>query len=62
MCTALYKRGAEAISDVNQDIHIFMEKHGFKNIKDFKGMLNYSNIEDPRKFERVQFMKNFGGK
>lgn len=62
MCTALYKRGAEAISDVNQDIHIFMDKHGFKNIKDFKGMLNYSNIEDPRKFERVQFMKNFGGK
>jgi len=62
MCTALYQRGAEAIVDVNQDLHLFMEKHGFKDIKDFKGILNYSHIENPRKFERVQFMKNFGGK
>jgi len=62
MCTALYMRGADAIRDVNQDIHLFMDKHGFKSVNDFRGLLNYSNIENPQKFERVQFMKNFGGK
>jgi len=62
MCTALYKRGADAISEANQEILLFMNRHGFNSIRDFKGALNYSNIEDPRKFERVQFMKNFGGK
>lgn len=62
MCTALYKRGAEAISQAIGDINLFMDSHGYTSISDFKGKLNYSNIENPQKFERVQFIKNFGGK
>lgn len=60
MCTALYKKGAKAISSAIGDIHLFMDKQGFKSIDEFKGKLNYANIEDPGKFERVQFMKSFG--
>jgi dihydroorotate dehydrogenase (fumarate) len=62
MCTALYKNGAEAIGHANADINLFMDSHGYGSIADFKGKLNYSNIENPQKFERVQFIKSFGGK
>lgn len=60
MCTALYKKGAKAISESIDDINLFMDTKGFKSISDFKGKLNYANIENPGKFERVQFMKTFG--
>ncbi|MEN6618526.1 MAG: dihydroorotate dehydrogenase-like protein [Rikenellaceae bacterium] len=62
MCTALYQKGADAISQAIEDINLFMDAHGYENLSDFRGKLNYSNIENPQKFERVQFMKNFGGK
>lgn len=62
MCTALYKNGPEAITHAIDDLHLFMDSNGFSSVADFKGRLNISNIENPLKFERVQFMKNFGGK
>ncbi len=62
MCTALYKKGAVAISNAIEDLHLFMDSQGFKTIYEFKGMLNYANIDNPEKFERVQFMKSFGSK
>jgi dihydroorotate dehydrogenase (fumarate) len=62
MCTALYQRGSEAITQALDDINLFMETQGFDKISDFKGKLNYSNIPNPERFERVQFMKSFGSK
>ncbi len=62
MCTALYKNGAEAISHAIADINLFMDAQGYNNVDDFKGKLNYSKIDNPQRFERVQFMKSFGGK
>ncbi|MDP3453770.1 MAG: dihydroorotate dehydrogenase-like protein [Bacteroidales bacterium] len=62
MCTALYKKGADAIAHSVDDLHLFMDAQGFKTVADFKGKLNYSNIDNPEKFERVQFMKSFGSK
>ena len=62
ICTALYKNGAEVISEVNNGISAFMERKGFNSVADFKGLLNYAGIPDPGKFERVQFMKSFGSK
>lgn len=62
MCTALYKKGAVAIKNALEDISLFMDKNGYNSIEDFRGKLNYSNMGNPRKFERVQFLKSFGGK
>lgn len=59
MCSSLYKRGADAISDAIGDLHLFMDKQGFKSVSDFKGKLNYSSISNPDKFERVQFIKTY---
>lgn len=62
MCSALYKQGAEVISDALADINLFMDKNGFRSLDDFRGKLNYSSIDNPERFERVQFMKTFGSK
>ncbi len=62
MCTALYKKGSDAISNAIDDLHLFMDSQGYKTVSDFKGKLNYANIDNPEKFERVQFMKSFGSK
>lgn len=62
ICSVLYKQGASAIEEILGDITLFMDKQGFKKISDFKGMLNYSSIDDPEKFERVQFIRSFGSK
>jgi len=62
VCSALYKNGTKAIDEINSGIASFMEQKGFGSVADFRGKLNYSNISDPGKFERVQFMKSFGSK
>ena len=62
MCSALYKKGGVVISDAISELENFMTKNGFESLVDFKGRLNYSAIENPDKFERVQFMKSFGSK
>ncbi len=62
LCSALYKGGAEEISHIVSDLECFMADKGFSNVEDFRGMLNYSNIDTPETFERVQFMKTFGSK
>jgi dihydroorotate dehydrogenase (fumarate) len=62
MCSALYKKGGVVISDAIMELENFMTKNGFESLVDFKGRLNYSSIENPDKFERVQFMKSFGSK
>ncbi len=62
MCTSLYKKGPDSIKEALSDIALFMETKGFRTLADFRGRLNYSNIDNPQKFERVQFMKTFGGK
>ena len=57
LCSVLYKQGPFVMADFNEELKEFMKSKGFKNISDFRGMLNYSNIANPAAFERVQFLK-----
>ena len=57
LCSVLYKQGPFVMADFNDSLKEFMKSKGFKNISDFRGMLNYSNIANPAAFERVQFLK-----
>jgi len=59
VCSALYEKGNQQIQIMNSEIKAWMEKKGFKNIEDFRGILNYKNIPDPSAYERSQFMKYF---
>ena len=62
LCTALYRQGATSVAQFVSELETFISKNGFSSVSDFKGKLNYSSIENPAQFERVQFMKTFGSK
>ena len=62
VASVLYNEGVEAISTINKGIAEWMDKNKYQNINDFKGSLSMKNAENAGAFERVQFMKYFGGK
>lgn len=61
LCSALYKNGVGEVEKFLAGLNIFMSEKGYSSLDDFRGKLNYSNIPSPEKYERVQFLKTFGG-
>ena len=59
VCSALYKKGFTVITDINNAILKWMHDKEFSSINDFRGLLNYRNIDNPSLFERSQFMKHY---
>jgi dihydroorotate dehydrogenase (fumarate) len=59
VCSALYKRGFTVITEINEAMHKWMDGKDFKTLSDFRGKLNYKNIDNPSLFERSQFMKHY---
>ncbi len=59
--SAFYKNGLEYINSMLSETEEVMNKHGFSSIEDMKGKLNFHNIKNNRMYERIQFMKYFGG-
>ena len=57
--SALYKNGIEFLEEILADLRIWMEKHDFEKIDDFKGKMSQVNSPNPAEYERVQFMKYF---
>ncbi len=57
--SAVYKDGFKVISSFIEELSSWMKQKGFESIDDFKGKLNWKNIEDPSVYERIQFMKTF---
>lgn len=57
LCSVLYKQGPFVLQDFNDELKEFMKSKGFNKLSDFCGKLNYSNIQNPQNFERVQFLK-----
>lgn len=59
LCSVLYEQGVDAVGNMLTCIEEWMEQNNYNAISDFKGKLNYKNIESPSLYERVQFMKYF---
>lgn len=59
--STIYKNGGERIGEMLHDLESWMNKHGFKNIQEFRGRLSQAKSEHPAAYERVQFMKYFKG-
>lgn len=59
VCSVLYKKGPEYVKEILNDIKLWMDKRHYSTINEFRGELNYQNIEDPAMYERAQFMKYF---
>lgn len=62
ICSVLYQKGESVIAEMIDGINEFMCEKGFDKMSEVIGKLNYSNVGDPQKYERVQFMKTFGSK
>jgi len=59
--STLYKNGAGYINVLLQELENWMEQKGYNKIADFKGKLSYEMAENPAAYERIQFMKYYGG-
>jgi dihydroorotate dehydrogenase (fumarate) len=59
VCSALYKRGFKVITEINEALRKWMRDKEFNALSEFRGLLNYRNIENPSLFERSQFMKHY---
>ncbi len=58
----LYKKGIGYVSTMLDEVKSWMEKHNFNSIDDFRGKMSQVVSDNPAVYERVQFMKYFGGK
>lgn len=61
VASALYRNGVGHAAAMTRALADWMDRHGFKTIGDFRGKLSQAESEDPAAYERVQFMKHFGG-
>lgn len=59
VCSVLYKNGVQYVGRMTAELKDWMEKKQYHSISEFKGKMNYSNLEDPSAYERAQFIKYF---
>ena len=59
ICSALYKKGADLLKTITEEMQQWMEEHHYQSVDEFRGKLNYKNIPNPEHYERSQFMKHF---
>ncbi|HSO09269.1 MAG TPA: diguanylate cyclase, partial [Desulfoprunum sp.] len=59
--STLYKNGPGQIGLMLDGLTKWMEEKSYNSIADFRGKLSYEQAENPAAFERIQFMKYYGG-
>jgi len=62
VASCLYKNGAAYLGEMLERLESWMSKKRFSNVDRFKGKLSQAKSTDPSIYERVQFMKYYGGK
>lgn len=59
--SGVYKHGYPFIKKMVSGLEQWMDKHNVKSIDEIKGVANAQQVNNPAHYERVQFMKHFGG-
>lgn len=59
--SALYRGGIGHLRRMLAELEDWMGRHDYASIAGFRGALSKAASEDPAAFERVQFLKRFGG-
>ena len=62
VASTVYKNGKGQIGEMLKTLEAWMEKKGFSSLSDFRGKMSQAKSSNPAAYERVQFMKYFGGK
>ena len=60
--SALYKKGKRHIQTMLTDLEAWMNRKGYKSIRQFRGKMSQKKSTNPAIYERMQFMKTFGAK
>lgn len=61
VASVLYQKGRKHLATMLQELETWMDRHGYGKIEDFRGKMSQDKSSNPAVYERVQFMKYFGG-
>jgi dihydroorotate dehydrogenase (fumarate) len=59
--SSLYKSGPQQIVKMIAELKEWMQRHDFSSLDDFRGRMSQEAASNPAAYERVQFMRYFGG-
>ena len=59
--SSLYQKGPAHIETLLADLKAWMQRHKFASLYDFRGRMSQEAASNPAVYERVQFMRYFGG-
>jgi dihydroorotate dehydrogenase (fumarate) len=62
VASCLYQNGISHIEQMLARLESWMQSYGFDYIDDFKGKMSQDKSADPSVYDRMQFMKYYGGK
>jgi dihydroorotate dehydrogenase (fumarate) len=62
VASTLYENGKGRIGEMLKTLEDWMEGKGYGSLSDFRGKMSQAKSSNPAAYERVQFMKYFGGK
>jgi dihydroorotate dehydrogenase (fumarate) len=62
VASCLYQKGVTYLGEMLERLESWMSRKGFRRISGFKGKMSQAKSTDPSIYERVQFMKVYGGK
>ena len=61
LCSTLYRNGLEQLGRLAGELAAWMETRGFSRLDDFRGRLSQARSDQPDDFERLQYIRLFGG-
>lgn len=59
MVSVFYKNHFDVLPVIISRIEDWMKLHKYDTIDDFKGLLSYTNVNNPASYERVQFIRQY---
>ena len=62
VASTLYKNGKGQIAEMIKTLEAWMDEKSYSSLSDFRGKMSQAKSSNPAAYERVQFMKYFGGK
>lgn len=62
VASTLYKNGNKRIAEMLKTLEAWMDEKSYSSLSDFRGKMSQAKSSNPAAYERVQFMKYFGGK
>jgi dihydroorotate dehydrogenase (fumarate) len=57
LCSTLLKNGIGHIKSILNDVQRWMDEHDYESIQQMKGSMSYKAYENPKAFERANYMK-----